>query len=64
MKKLLLVILTVMPIACAPHQAQNFASLEDALANASGRPDADKSRDAGRKPVEVLNFLGIESGKP
>ena len=63
MKKLLLVILTVLPIACAPQQAQNFASLEDALANASGRPDADKSRDAGRKPVEVLNFLGIESGQ-
>ncbi len=27
------------------------------------RSDKDKSRDAGRKPVAVLDFLGVEPGK-
>ncbi len=37
----------------------------DALAAnlaAGDRPDADKQRDAGRKPAEVIAFLGIEPG--
>ena len=29
---------------------------------AGDRPDADKQRDAGRKPAEVIAFLGIEPG--
>ena len=33
----------------------------DALAN-EARPDADRERDAGRKPAEVLEFLGIAPG--
>lgn len=37
------------------------AGLGDALANSS-RPDADKARDAGRKPAEVLHFVGIGKG--
>lgn len=28
----------------------------------SDRPDADKARDIGRKPAEVMNFFGIEEG--
>lgn len=34
---------------------------EAAVANES-RPEADRGRDAGRKPAEVLEFLGIERG--
>ena len=34
---------------------------EAAVANAS-RPEADRGRDAGRKPAEVLEFLGIGNG--
>lgn len=37
------------------------ADLAEELA-ASGRSDADKARDAARKPAEVLAFLGIEPG--
>jgi len=33
----------------------------DAVASPT-RPDADRERDAGRKPAEVLKFLGIEPG--
>ncbi len=33
----------------------------DAVANAA-RPEADRARDAGRKPAEVLEFLGITPG--
>jgi len=32
------------------------------LLSGSGRPDADRERDAGRKPAEVIAFLGIEPG--
>jgi predicted methyltransferase len=35
--------------------------LETTLAGAS-RPEADRARDAGRKPAQVLEFLGIEPG--
>jgi predicted methyltransferase len=34
---------------------------EDAVAN-DARPEADRARDAGRKPAEVLEFLGIAPG--
>lgn len=37
------------------------AALREAL-TAPSRPDADKARDAGRKPAEVLGFLGIGTG--
>jgi len=42
--------------------ALDVESLYATLTNASGRPDADKARDSGRKPAEVLDFLGIEEG--
>lgn len=45
--------------ALAAHHEQ---SLETML-SAGSRPDADKARDAGRKPAEVLHFLGIMSGQ-
>lgn len=62
MKKILMVLVAIFAVACIPVQAQNAASLQAALSNAAGRPDADKERDAGRKPAEVLEFLGIGSG--
>ena len=33
-----------------------------AALNAPGRPDADKARDAARKPVELMAFAGVEPG--
>jgi len=36
--------------------------LADELANAPGRSDEDKARDAQRKPDQVLMFLGLRSG--
>lgn len=42
--------------------ALDVRALSAALTNDPGRPEADKARDAGRKPAEVLNFLGIEEG--
>lgn len=36
--------------------------LADELANAPGRSDEDKARDAQRKPDQVLTFLGIRAG--
>jgi predicted methyltransferase len=36
-------------------------SLRDALASGD-RPDADKTRDAGRKPAKVVAFLGVREG--
>lgn len=42
--------------------AHHEQSLEAMLTSAS-RPDADKARDAGRKPAQVLDFLGITAGQ-
>lgn len=46
------------PDTAAPAEVSIYAA---AVANAQ-RPDADRQRDAGRKPAEVLEFLGIEPG--
>ena len=62
MKHLLLVLTAAFAIVCGPLQGQSVTSLQSTLTNAAGRPDADKARDAGRKPAEVVSFLGIERG--
>ena len=62
MKNFLLVLMAALALVCVPVQGQSVASLQATLTNAPGRPDADKARDAGRKPAEVVNFLGIRSG--
>ncbi len=41
--------------------SDDTAALREALDGAS-RPDADKARDAGRKPADVMHFLGIGPG--
>ena len=59
----------LLPIqALANHHAKSEAKVIDvaatqaALTGAASRSDADKARDAGRKPAEVLNFLGLKAG--
>ncbi|MEE8175746.1 MAG: methyltransferase, partial [Gemmatimonadota bacterium] len=47
--------------AAAAWAAEAPASLAEALAGA-GRAAEDQARDAGRKPTEVIAFLGIEPG--
>lgn len=53
------VLLTIMPWATA--DAASADGLRAALDNAA-RPDADKARDAGRKPADVITFLGFGKG--
>jgi predicted methyltransferase len=50
-------------LLAAPAQAQDeqAARMSAALA-APGRPAEDKARDAVRKPIETVQFLGIETG--
>jgi len=62
MKSLLLSLLAVMTLASGSAMALDIAALNAALTNSATRPQADKDRDAGRKPAEVLNFLGVEPG--
>ncbi len=47
--------------AVAETAAPSMSIYEAALANES-RPETDRERDAGRKPAEVLEFIGIEPG--
>lgn len=62
MKNLLVILAAAIALVSIPVQAQNAAGLSARLANDSGRPEADKARDAGRMPAEVLDFLGIGPG--
>src|ERR1700723_1368261 len=45
----------------APSAASNPGHIAAAVAD-SNRPDADKLRDANRKPVQTLEFLGVKPG--
>ncbi len=61
MKKLItILVLTIAYIGSAA--ALDIAAFTRALTNDPGRPDADKVRDAGRRPAHVLDFLGVEEG--
>ncbi len=56
-----------LPALASHHQASEHAGLDvaatkAALAASPGRSDEDKARDAGRKPAEVLVFLGLKPG--
>jgi len=62
MKSLLVSLLAVITLASGSAMALDIAALNAALANSATRAQADKDRDAGRKPAEVLNFLGVEQG--
>lgn len=55
-----LVALLALPLS--PVFADEGRMLADELANAPGRSDDDKARDAQRKPDQVLMFLGLRAG--
>jgi predicted methyltransferase len=46
----------------AQAQDEQAARMKTALAS-PGRPQADKDRDAARKPIETIQFLGIKTGQ-
>ncbi len=48
--------------ATCVHAAGVPANIKAAVAD-SNRPDADKERDANRKPAETLEFLGVKPGE-
>jgi len=62
MKTLLAILAFSLTFLGSAASALDVAALQAALTNDSGRPDADKARDAGRKPAQVLDFLGVEAG--
>jgi predicted methyltransferase len=62
MKTLLAILAVSLTFLGSSASALDVARLQATLANAAGRPDADKERDAGRKPAQVLDFLGVEEG--
>lgn len=53
--------LAAMIAAASPAWAQMPPAVDAAVADAA-RPDADKARDADRKPAEMLVFAGVEPG--
>ena len=42
--------------------AEPALSIYEAAVASEARPDADRARDEGRKPAEILEFMGIEPG--
>ncbi len=62
--------LTPMPLLAKHHEAGEMnemttidvAATNAALTAADGRSDEDKARDAGRKPAEILHYLGLKPG--
>lgn len=63
MKKALLASLIGVSLAAVavPAWAAPSAAVVAAVAD-SGRPDADKQRDAARKPAEIVDFAGVKPG--
>ena len=62
MKNLLVVLMSLLIVFSNAAQAIDITELTAALVSDPGRPEADKARDAGRRPAHVLDFLGIEDG--
>lgn len=62
MKSLIVSLVTVFVLASGSAWALDIAALNAALANSPSRPQADKDRDADRKPAETLDFFGLEPG--
>ena len=50
------------PTAESPQPAEGTVSIYAAAVADPSRPEADLARDAGRKPAEVMKFIGIERG--
>jgi predicted methyltransferase len=62
MKKTIATSMAIAVLLAAPLQALTVAELTAALSNSATRADADKARDADRKPAQVVDFLGIDEG--
>jgi predicted methyltransferase len=62
MKSLIASFVVVFAFISSSVNALDVEALISSITNDPGRPDADKVRDSGRKPVMVLDFLGIEAG--
>jgi predicted methyltransferase len=62
MKSLITACIAVLTLLTGSVQALDAGSLAAALSNSASRADADKARDAGRKPAYVVEFLGIDEG--
>jgi len=62
MKSLIYSFVTAFALLVGTAYALDIEALNSTLANAPGRPDSDKIRDPNRRPAEVLNFIGVESG--
>jgi len=62
MKSLIASFVAVFALLSGPAGALDVQALISTITNDSGRPEADKARDSGRRPARVLDFLGIESG--
>jgi predicted methyltransferase len=58
---LMIVLLSAALSACTSQGGDSSANLAAALASAD-RPEADKARDADRKPAELLQFFGVKPG--
>ena len=62
MKSIITASIAVLAFLSGSVQALDTAALSAALSNSASRADADKARDAGRKPAYVVDFLGIDEG--
>ena len=62
MKNLLIILMASLAFTTVSVQAQSVDALMAQITNDAGRADADKARDAGRKPIQVLDFLGVKRG--
>lgn len=61
-RKSTITLLALLALPLGASVADEGRMLADELANAPGRSDEDKARDAQRKPDQVLTFLGVRSG--
>ena len=50
------------PDAAVVQSAEPTPSIYDVAVASEARPEADRARDAGRKPAAILEFMGIEPG--
>jgi len=62
MKKTTIILLTIVLGACGQQADEPAVSIYEAAVANEARPDADRGRDAGRRPAQVLEFFGIQPG--
>jgi predicted methyltransferase len=57
-----LAVILVSAVLCGQALSQDSATLAKSVVNASDRSPEDRALDAGRKPGELLTFLGVKPG--